>query len=213
MNGNTKGFFPFKNEISICNWMNICTTAANIEGSIFWRSAFSKKNEGNIQIMMMINSSQLQSKGIFYFWIYSGRVLSIHSDPCQALTTKQTKMKNYRKWKWEIAKLVSKSQILTLAFPTISTKSKASCQAPLVFTKCGDAWNHNFDFDKNWSLPPQLLQPPGLRLPGCLPPLQLPKTGHWQAGKQVTGQSIQTNLKTPDPLKTTLKTQQIMFLN
>ena len=46
--------------------------------------------------------SQLQSKGFSYIWIYSGRVLSIHSDPCQALTTKWTKMKNYRKWKWEI---------------------------------------------------------------------------------------------------------------
>ena len=113
--------------------------------------------------MMMINSSQLQSKGIFYFWIYSGRVLSIQLDPCQALTTKQTKMKNYRKWKWEIAKLVSKSQILTLAFPTISTKSKASCQAPLVFTKCGDAWNHNFDFDKNWI--PSPTTPPTPRAP------------------------------------------------
>ena len=45
--------------------------------------------------MMMINSSQLQSKGIFYFWIYSGRVLSIRSDPYQALRkyTKQTKRK------------------------------------------------------------------------------------------------------------------------
>ena len=35
---------------------------------------------------------------------------------------------------------------------------------------------------KNGPLPPQLLHPPGLRLPGCSPPLQLPGPGHCRAG-------------------------------
>ena len=144
-----------------------CTLAVNTVRHPLWNTLFPSTQKLTFKILWVFNdddiSSQLQSKGIFYFWIYSGRVLSIHSDPCQALTTKQTKMKNYRKWKWEIAKLVSKSQILNLAFPTISTKSKASCQAPLVFTKCGDAWNHNFDFDKNWI--PSPTTPPTPRAP------------------------------------------------
>ena len=40
---------------------------------------------------------------LLYIWIYSRRVLSIRSDPYQALkilTQKHTK-KNYRKWKWD----------------------------------------------------------------------------------------------------------------
>ena len=38
----------------------------------------------------------------------------------------------------------------------------------------------NLDVDE--TLPPQLLHPPGLHLPGCLPPLQLPGPGHCRAG-------------------------------
>ena len=35
--------------------------------------------------------------------------------------------------------------------------------------------------------PPQLLHPPGLHLPGCSPPLQLPGPGHCRAGYLLPG--------------------------
>ena len=40
----------------------------------------------------------------------------------------------------------------------------------------------NLDVAKIGILPPQLLHPPGLHLPGCSPPLQLPCPGHCRAG-------------------------------
>ena len=94
---------------------------------------------------------------------------------------------NEQKWKTtesesEKSKLVIKITNSGQVFPTIAVKSKASCQAPLTTTKWWDSLEHNLDVDKNEPLPPQLLQPPGLRLPGCSPPLQLPGPGHCQAG-------------------------------
>ena len=63
-------------------------------------------------IMMMMNIFLDCKQRLLYIWIYSRRVVSIRSDPYQALKifyTKQTN-KNYRKWKWKIPKLEFNNQ-------------------------------------------------------------------------------------------------------
>ena len=77
---------------------------------------------------------------------------------------------------------VQQSKLLILAFSAINVKPLASRQASLTSTKCKDVWNKNLDVDEISPLPPQLLHPPGLHLPGCSPPLQLPGLGRFQAG-------------------------------
>ena len=120
---------------------------------------------------------QTASKGFFYIWIYSERALSIHSDPYQALKIyyTKTKNKNCRKWKWE--KLQAGVQHHKFWFyqsqlwaqsPELLAKSPSrplnvgvfECKI-LILIKL-DPSHHNSS------------NPPGLHLPGCLPPLQLP---------------------------------------
>ena len=82
---------------------------------------------------------------------------------------------------------VQQSKIQILAFSAINAKPSASRQASLTSTKCRDVWTQNLDVDEIGPLPPQLLHPPGLHLPGCSPPLQLPGPGHCQAGHLLPG--------------------------
>ena len=80
---------------------------------------------GWIYLLMMMMTILDCNKRLLYIWFYSRRVLSIHTDPYQALKTfteKQTK-NNYRKWKWKLQIGAQQSKLLILAFSAINVKS------------------------------------------------------------------------------------------
>ena len=131
----------------------------------------------------------------FYFWtatkgfsfefiLTSGRVLSIQTNPYQAL------MILHKNWQIKTVERESENDTLELNnqkswFLTFQLKMQSPwhlAKSPSHLTKCQNASNPNLDVDENGPLTPQLPHPPGLHLPGCLPPLQLPGPGHCRAG-------------------------------
>ena len=120
------------------------------------------------------------------FWIYLN-IWASTFNPYESLSS--TDDFYIKTDKWKLQKVKVKNDILEFNNKTswLAFQLKTQCpwhlvKSPSRLTKCQNAWNQNLVVDEIGPLPPQLLQPPGLRLPGCSPPLQIPCPGHCQAG-------------------------------
>ena len=88
------------------------------------------------------------------------RVLSIHTDPYQALKTTCTKTNkdNFRKWEWKTTNWSSTIKSLNSCTRLKTQSPWLLAKSPSRLTKCRHAWNHNLDVDSIWPLlPPPMI--------------------------------------------------------
>ena len=134
-------------------------------------------------MMMFLHCNQRLLTSELYFT--SGRVLSIQSNPYQALrlrqqnTNKENSNCNDEKWKWSIW-----LQQSNLVFFTFGRQREVKGFLPIENPPANhhtNVWIKVFHATK---LNPHSTTPPSPRAPpaGHSPPLQLPDPGHWQAG-------------------------------